>query len=110
MVDKPKTLNFHIEVKEVACGFQHSHLLSIEGQVYSMGSNSHGQLGLGFTFEQLEKVYFPTYVNNLVAIKIRCGENHSFALDKNGFAHGWGRVDYGAIGVRISASTEPAII
>ena len=67
-------------------------------------------MGLGFTCEQLEKVYFPTLINNLTATKIRCGDDYSFALDKDGFAHGWGRVDFGAIGVRISASTEPAIL
>lgn len=44
----PKTLSFNVFVKDIACGYNHTHLISREGSVYSMGSNEFGQLGLGF--------------------------------------------------------------
>lgn len=37
------------EVKQVACGSEHSVLLSASGSLYAFGWNEHGQLGLGDT-------------------------------------------------------------
>jgi alpha-tubulin suppressor-like RCC1 family protein len=37
-------------VKMIACGESHTHLLSDEGFVYSMGSNKDGRLGIGYTY------------------------------------------------------------
>ena len=80
-----------------------------------MGSNSHGQLGLGFPGDILTHVELPTLVSSLATektgvYKIVCGYNHTIALDKYGYAHGWGQADNGAIGIRISAACEPAVI
>ena len=75
-----------------------------------MGSNEYGQLGLGFSGEHLESVKLPTLVPELKVKKITCGKHFSIALDKSGQVYGWGESEYGAIGVRISASCEPARI
>jgi alpha-tubulin suppressor-like RCC1 family protein len=32
---------------QISCGFEHSVFRTLEGEAYSMGSNSFGQLGLG---------------------------------------------------------------
>lgn len=72
-----------------------------------MGCNKYGQLGLGFEESTLKGVTLPTLIMDLKATKIKCGDNHSLALDGYGFAHGWGRLEYGAIGVRITVSNEP---
>lgn len=42
MLKVPKTLSFNIFIRQVACGQDHTHLLSKDGHLYSMGSNSHG--------------------------------------------------------------------
>ena len=43
----PKMCSFNILIKHVACGLDHSALLSFEGHLYMMGSNFEGKLGLG---------------------------------------------------------------
>ena len=106
----PKTLSFNIFVKELACGAQHTHLVSREGQLYSMGSNEHGQLGLGFPGNLLPMVKLPTLVSDLTVKSVTCGKFHTLALNDKGTAYGWGQADYGAIGVRISSSYEPSVI
>ena len=75
-----------------------------------MGSNEHGQLGLGFSPDLLPSVKLPTLVNDIIVKKVTCGESHTLAIDLNGFAYGWGLADHGAIGVRISSSHEPSMI
>lgn len=72
-------------------------------------------MGLGFPADILSHVELPTLVSSLAAektgiYKIVCGYNHTIALDKYGYAHGWGLADNGAIGIRISASCEPSVI
>lgn len=52
----------------------------------------------------------PTLIANFKATKIRCGDNHSLAIDDKGMAYGWGMLDHGAIGVRITVSYEPGVI
>ena len=39
--------SYNILIKQIACGEQHTHLLTQDGYVYSMGFNAHGVLGLG---------------------------------------------------------------
>ena len=36
---KPKICSYNINIKQAACGDNHTHLLSQEGHVYSMGYN-----------------------------------------------------------------------
>ena len=43
----PTTCSFNILIKQVACGESHSAILTASGHLYMMGSNSHGQLGIG---------------------------------------------------------------
>jgi len=106
----PKTLSFNVFVKEIACGADHTHLISREGHLYSMGSNEHGQLGLGFSADVLPSVKLPTLVSDLNVKSVACGRYHSLALNDKGSAYGWGQADHGAIGVRISSSDEPSVI
>lgn len=35
-------LAYKLKVKQISCGRDHTHILSSQGQVYSMGSNEHG--------------------------------------------------------------------
>ncbi len=43
----PKICSFNVIIKSIACGYKHTVFVSESGHVYSMGSNSHGQLGIG---------------------------------------------------------------
>jgi alpha-tubulin suppressor-like RCC1 family protein len=43
----PKSCSFNVLIKKIACGANHSAMLTNSGHLYMMGSNSHGQLGIG---------------------------------------------------------------
>ena len=42
----PKSLSFDILIASVSCGSRHTLILSHKGEVFSIGCNSYGQLGL----------------------------------------------------------------
>lgn len=44
---QPKEFIWRVKIKQIACGREHTALVSFEGQLYTMGSNQNGKLGLG---------------------------------------------------------------
>jgi alpha-tubulin suppressor-like RCC1 family protein len=46
-VKLPKFVKYQVHIAALSCGAEHSVLLTAEGELYSMGSNGYGQLGLG---------------------------------------------------------------
>ena len=95
--------SYNILVKQIACGETHTHLLSTDGYVYSMGSNQHGVLGLGKGEDILKAVTQPQLVPDLqCVVEIASGRAHTLALDVQREVYGWGRSDNGAIGLRMA--------
>ena len=95
--------SYNILIKAIACGEAHTHLLSQDGYVYSMGKNSNGVLGLGKGDDVLQAVTQPQLVPNLqCVIQIASGRVHSVALDVKRDVFAWGRSDNGAIGLRMA--------
>lgn len=45
-ITMPKLLSFEIDIREISCGFQHTLLRSVEGELYVTGDNSKLQLGI----------------------------------------------------------------
>ena len=109
-VKLPKTLNLNVFVKLVAAGDKHTHFLTKDGALYSMGCNEHGQLGLGFSNDVLERVDRPVLVRDVSFKSVDCGKFHSVALDHQGKVWSWGYADEGAIGTRITVSNEPSLL
>jgi len=97
----PKTVK-HLAtstIVQVACGENHTLALTYDGQLFSWGSNSFGQLGLGTSTDREVK---PTLVASLAGIPlafIACGGNHSFAVSKSGAVFGWGKNAFGQLGL-----------
>lgn len=92
------------QIVQVACGHFHSLALTNTGELYSFGSNIHGQLGLGF---ESEKVTKPTLIKSLNGVPIAfmsCGGNHSFLISKSGAVFGWGKNLLGQLGVNDQVS------
>ena len=103
VIEVPKLCSYNILVKQIACGEAHTHLLSQDGYVYSMGSNEHGVLGLGKADHVLKSVTQPQLVPNLqCVIQVASGRTHSIALDVRREVYGWGRSDNGVIGLRMA--------
>lgn len=78
-----KTLGTSIIV-QIACGMKHALALTNNGELYSWGSNSEGQLGLGVDIRYEIK---PKLINTLAGVPIAfiaCGGYHSIAISKSG--------------------------
>ncbi|MED6263774.1 hypothetical protein CHARACLAT_008019 [Characodon lateralis] len=89
----------NIPVTQIACGSHHTVALSKDGQVYTWGQDSRGQLGLGRSNSGGES---PRHIRTLSAIpvvQISVGGEHSFALSASGCVFGWGRNDCGQLGL-----------
>ena len=75
-------------------------ILNLENDfVYSMGSNSHGQLGIS---EPCLSKQSPVLIEGLAQQSkvnwIACGGNRSFAVTETGDVYGWGQGSQGALG------------
>jgi len=84
------------EVADIVAGEGHSLALTKEGKVWTWGSNSNGQLGIGS--DVLYKLT-PTELEYLPKIKkISASNKHSIALDENGHVWTWGNNFSGQLG------------
>ncbi|KAG7523241.1 putative E3 ubiquitin-protein ligase HERC4 [Solea senegalensis] len=95
---KPDVLN-NIPVSQVACGSGHSLVLTKDGQVYTWGQDSRGQLGLG---KRKPGANSPQQLKSLSAmplVRVAAGGEQSFALSVSGGVFGWGRNDRGQLGL-----------
>lgn len=97
------------EVRQVACGSQHTIILTAEGRLYSTGKGDYGLLGRGDSsdepeFEEIE--YFHQANDSVlnpsespIIVKVDAGANFSAALSRDGELWVWGRNDYGQLGL-----------
>ncbi|XP_060782471.1 probable E3 ubiquitin-protein ligase HERC4 [Neoarius graeffei] len=86
-------------VIQVACGDHHFMALTNDGQLFTWGQNSHGQLGLG---KHEPSSQAPQHLKTLCGIplaQIGAGGDHSFALSLSGTVFGWGRNSAGQLGL-----------
>ena len=92
----------HVRVLRVACGGNHTLLLCDAG-VYAVGSNSHGQLGLGGASDALRSTSTPQLIAALGSIgsniaDVACGASISAAITARGELLTWGCAAYGLLG------------
>lgn len=82
--------------KDVSAGKAHMLAISTNGELYSSGRNTTGQLGLGnyITSDVLQKVGDKT---DWVMVNAR--GDQSFAIDSQGNLYAWGFNNYGQLGV-----------
>lgn len=103
VVEVPRTLSMPEAVEMVACGGDHSLVITKSGSVWAFGRNADGQLG---TAEDAEAVFFPERVSSLPsrAIHAACGVDHSLILTEEGHVWGCGRAEEGQLGIKLSAN------
>jgi secretion-regulating guanine nucleotide exchange factor len=83
--------------KSVACGANHSLVISSEDELWVSGSNSHGQIGL-----DVEQVSSFVRLNSDLLVKLEAvaaGWNHSLVLLRNGQLYALGSNDNGQCGL-----------
>ncbi|MEQ2213078.1 putative E3 ubiquitin-protein ligase herc3, partial [Xenoophorus captivus] len=86
-------------VSQVMCGNQHCIALSRDGQLFTWGQNTNGQLGLG---KGEPSKLSPHPLKSLAGIplaQITAGGDHSFALSLSGAVFGWGKNRAGQLGL-----------
>lgn len=86
-------------ISQVMCGNQHCIALSRDGQLFTWGQNTSGQLGLG---KGEPSKLFPHPLKSLAGIplaQIMAGGDHSFALSLSGAVFGWGKNRAGQLGL-----------
>ncbi len=96
--------------KHISAGFIHSLILKDNGEVYSFGNNSYGQLGLALDDDN---VYEPTLILEMPKnIKyISAGTNISLVLNENGQVYSWGLNEHGQLGLGdIIEQHKPALV
>ena len=81
----------------VAAGWEHTLVLTEEGRVYGMGSDSHGQSGKGAGSGGEEGVWEVDGLEGIVGFA--AGLRHSLAWDREGRVWGWGQSKFGQLGV-----------
>ncbi|XP_028751081.1 probable E3 ubiquitin-protein ligase HERC6 isoform X4 [Peromyscus leucopus] len=86
-----------IKIIQVSCGHYHSLALSEDGQVFSWGKNSQGQLGLGKNFQSQASPQKVKYLEGIPLAQVAAGGNHSFALSLTGTSFGWGSNSVGQL-------------
>ncbi|CAN9498636.1 unnamed protein product [Ophioblennius macclurei] len=102
-------------VSQVSCGSRHSLALTRDGQLFSWGQDSRGQLGLGGSESGSGSgCDFPQPVRSLSAIpllRIAAGGEQSFAVSASGAVYAWGRNDVGQLGLGDGADrTAPTAV
>eukprot|EP01133_Synstelium_polycarpum_P002895 gene2895-3325_t len=103
----------------IAAGWNHSLALTEQGEVYSWGSNSHGQLGYASgdvaSTSRLKNArvkqangLVPRHVRLDVKIAmVSCGLYHSMALTDEGVMYGWGCNKYGQLSLDLERVATP---
>lgn len=93
-----KTLGTSVIV-QVACGVNHAIALTNNGELYTWGSHSEGQLGLG---PDIKNELKPKLISSLAAVPITfvaCGGYHTIVITKSGAVFGWGKNTFGQLGL-----------
>ncbi|CAG8588193.1 5886_t:CDS:1 [Ambispora gerdemannii] len=100
-------------IADIACGRNHTVVLSAAGDIYTFGNNKYGQLGYASPHdithaEQPRKVsVFPGRI-----VEISCGWSATIARNDDGQVIIWGRNDHGQLGIiqRIESEDQGFII
>jgi alpha-tubulin suppressor-like RCC1 family protein len=80
---------------KIACGCNHTCVITDDQNVYVWGRNSAGQLGLGDTINRMT----PQKIEGLSHVSvIACGGEHTIAIDDNGLVFSWGNNSNGQLG------------
>ena len=96
--------NNYKKIKSIACGVNHSMIITEEGEVFSFGQFDNGRLGLGNLGNPGANVFSPQRIINTgyskygKIISASAGDQHSLILNKNGNVFSFGNSNNGRLG------------
>ena len=86
-----------VALKDVACGFLHTVIVDVDGNLWGTGYNNSG--GLGINARRQDVKDFVKLTHNLKFIQVACGTNHTLALSSDNKIWVTGKNDVGQIGL-----------
>lgn len=109
LVPRPVAWHLADQVATVACGANHTLLLTNEGKVFSCGNNDYGQLGHDLPRKRPQPV---SALDAQEISMIACGSVHSVALNRWGRVFTWGSDAFGQCGHELAQQlqTTPRIL
>eukprot|EP01022_Parablepharisma_sp_SALTPOND_P013866 TRINITY_DN1861_c0_g1_i1.p2 TRINITY_DN1861_c0_g1~~TRINITY_DN1861_c0_g1_i1.p2 ORF type:complete len:938 (+),score=121.27 TRINITY_DN1861_c0_g1_i1:12015-14828(+) len=94
----PRTRTFDFSIKKIACGRSHTAILTTLGQIYTMGSNSSGQLGIdSYSTKSSPTPLLVESLSKFYCSDISCGYLHTACIIE-GEVYTWGEGRHGALG------------
>jgi len=88
-----------MSVSKMAAGIDHSLALTKDGEVYSFGGNSNGQLGLGHTTPKEQTPQRVPSLCGLGATDLACGKNHTVVMCQDDQLLAFGDNRFGQLGI-----------
>ncbi|KAI4501595.1 hypothetical protein M0802_003472 [Mischocyttarus mexicanus] len=97
----PKQMLLPTTAIHIACGGHHTLVLTESGNVYCVGSNASGQLGMGTNVTEVStpKLLSRDALKDQSIVKIACGESHSAVLTESGKFYTCGDGRHGKLGL-----------
>jgi hypothetical protein len=105
-------------ITRVACGSNHTLLVSAEGALYSFGNGRHGALGHGNEANHGTPRLVTSFGRTSIS-RVAAGNGYSFAIASDGACFSWGHNDHGQLGLghettmhvpqRVTALAHPAV-
>ena len=87
-------------VKKIACGQIHTMIIREDGTVWGCGDNNYGQLGIGISGYETNKLIFTQCNGNINnAIEISCGSVHTMIIRDDHTVWGCGSNYWGQLGI-----------
>ena len=104
-------LNKKIKIMQISCGYNFAMLLSTEGNLFGLGNNKNGELGVIYNEQELKDPnlklnYFHSPIQNILLsdvykekiISVKCGFKHTVCLSSTRRIYVWGRNRNGQLG------------
>ena len=92
-----KTLNEPVVF--VACGGNHTAVVTKRASLFTFGSGMHGQLGHGPSFQELGLPKLVSTLQGKFVSSVSCGESHTAVVTRNGEMYTFGDGRHGKLGM-----------
>jgi len=94
-----------LNIRAIAAGGDHTIALDDNGDIWTWGRNTYGQLGHSASLQKNEKPEKLILKDMGKIIAIAAGDHHTLAVDERGIVWAWGKNGYGQLGSAIGTGT-----